>query len=240
MDLAARELLELLVSVPVAHLADLLEPLLDLLGLGRLRGGFLPELPVERHDRGVAVEAVARLLALGLHVALRVLLVEQHERVAAAVAVVDREEVAREDPRQPRVPRGFLGRHEAFRPAPASAVLRVCRLGGALVPVVLAGPVRAPLGRIDVVLRHLGEPDGGVPGLLLPLGDVDEQGADAEGDEGEDARDEGDEEPSFLSGLGVVCGHDVLLVGRCDGGRRGSARVTDRRVAADARDVAAV
>src|SRR5664280_3633538 len=66
-------------------------------------------------------------------------------------------------------------------------------------------------GRVDVVLRHLDELHVGVFGLLLPLGDVDEQGGGAEGPEGEGARDEGDEQPALLLGGLVFCGHEVLL-----------------------------
>jgi hypothetical protein len=51
-----------------------------------------------------------------------------------------------------------------------------------------------------------------VLGLLLPLGDVDEQGGGADGHEGEDADDEGDEEAALPGGLGLGFGHGVLLL----------------------------
>ena len=176
--LPARELLERLVGVPVAEVADRDEARLDLLGLGGLRSGLPTEFSVERHDRGVAVEAVSRLLRLRGNVTLRVLLVREHERVAAPVAIVHREEVPGENAREPRISHGLLGRESLG--AAAAAVFCVRQFGGALVAVVLARPVRAPLRRIDVVLRDGDELDVAVLCLLLLLGDVHEESGPAE------------------------------------------------------------
>ena len=120
------------------------------------------------------------------------------------VAVVDCEEVAGEDPLQPRVTLRLLRRQDRFGPAPPAAVLRMGRLGGLLVAVELPREVGPPLGRVDVVLGHVDQPHVGVLRLLLALGDVDEQGGGAEGAEGEGAGDERDEEPALLLG-GLGC-----------------------------------
>ena len=157
------------------------------------------------------MEAVARLLCLAGHVPLRDLLVGEHERVAAAVAVVDREEVPGEDALQPRVALRLLRRQLALGGAAGAAVLRARRLGGALVVVELARPVLAPLRRVGVVLGDLDELHVGVLRLALALADVHEQRGDADRHEGEDAGDEGDEERAILLGL-VLGGHEVLLL----------------------------
>ena len=153
---------EELVRVPVAQLADALEALLDLLGGAALGQRLAAELAVERHDRGVAVQTVSRLLGLARHVALGELLILEHEGVAAAVAVVHREEVAGEDAGEPGVALGLLRRERALGTDQPAAVLGARRLGGAPVAVVLSRPVDAPLLGVDVVLGDLDQLEEGV------------------------------------------------------------------------------
>ena len=74
-------------------------------GVEAFHGVAAPELAVKGHDRRVAVEARARL---GFRQALGGLLVEEHERVAAPVAVVDGERVPPKHPLQPLVALDFL------------------------------------------------------------------------------------------------------------------------------------
>ena len=103
----------------------------------------LAEPPIGRDDRRVAVQALARLRprrhALGL------LLVGQHVRVAAPVAVVDRERVAGEHPLEPRIALDLLVGQRL-----RAAVLRAADVRRPAIAVVLARPVHSP-GRGSVV-----------------------------------------------------------------------------------------
>ena len=128
---------------------------------------------IRRNHRGVALQAGAGLRPLGD--ALGLLLVLEHVRVAATVAIVDRERVAGEHARQPGKRRGFLCR-QRFRPAES----RLRRLRGALVVVVLARPVHAPGRRVGRLLADLDQTDVRIARLLLALEDRRQQCGDQE------------------------------------------------------------
>src|SRR5690606_38668215 len=97
------------------------------------------ELAIERHDRGMTMQAGSRLR---LAQALGRLLVREHVGMTPAVAVVDRERVAEEHAFQPRIALDLLLRQRL-----AAAVAPEPRLGGERGPevaVVLGGPVAPP------------------------------------------------------------------------------------------------
>src|SRR5262249_20606060 len=171
---------ELLGKLLVGQLVGLLETLHDVAAA---------ELAVDRDDRGVAMEARARLR---LGQPLGRLLIGQHEGVAAPVAVVDREGVAEEHPLEPGVALDLLlGKGLAARVA---AVLGMGHERRAEVAVVLRWPVLAPLGGIGVVLVDLDDAHVGRPLLGLALEDADQQrgrgrGRCGDGDEDGDIGD---------------------------------------------------
>ena len=139
----------------VEHGADLLIALL--VGLVQtLHRIAVPELAIQRHDRGVAVQTGARLR---FREALRRLLILQHVGVAASVSVVDGERVAEEHALEPGIALDLLLWHGLVPAMPAEACFR--RPGRALVAVVLGGPVLAPDGRIGRVVIDLDHPHEG-------------------------------------------------------------------------------
>ena len=76
------------------------------------------QLPLHRHDGGVAMHARTRL-RLGL--TLRLFLVRKHVGMAAAVAVIDREGIAEEHFFQPRITLYLLVRHCLAAAMPAES-----------------------------------------------------------------------------------------------------------------------
>ena len=110
-------------------------------------------------------------LRLGL--AFRLFLVDEHEGVAAPVAVVDGERVAAEHALQPRVALDFLLRQRLA--AAMAAETRARRLGRAQIRVVLPGEVDAPFGRIRGVFGDFDQPNVGLGRLGLSLENVDEK-----------------------------------------------------------------
>ena len=209
--------LQHLVRVPVGQLADALEALLDLRCRGALRERLTAELAVERHDGRMAMEAVARLLRLARHVALGDLLV---------LRACTRGRGGRGSRRRRgslRTAAGATGRARLLRREAAlgtnhpAAVLGACRLSGALVAVVLAGPVGAPLLRVDVSFGELDQLEVGALCLLLSLEDIDEQRDRQRGDDSGDDRDDrvaGGRAPAGRPGRGLLGGgrfvHGVL------------------------------
>ena len=108
------------------------------------------ELAVERHHRGVAVDARA---GLGLRLSLGLFLILQHVRVAPSVSIVDGKRIAREHALEPGIPFDlFFGEGLG---AAVSAETGASGDGGATVGIVLFGPVLAPDRRIGGVFIHL-------------------------------------------------------------------------------------
>src|SRR5206468_1295810 len=97
-------------GLAVGHGRDPLEPILDV---------ALADEPIESEVRGVTLQARAGLLAL-CH-APGLFLIEQRVEVAAPVAVVERESVAREDPLEPRIAVELLRRWTAIARAETTA-----------------------------------------------------------------------------------------------------------------------
>ena len=124
---------------------------------------------------------------------LRTFLVREHEGVPAAVAVVDGEGVAGEHAGQPGRALGLLGRQHALGRG-AAAVLGVRGRDRALVAVVFARPVLAPLGCVGGVLGDLDETQVGVLGLLLALEDVHQKSGDDRGRAGDHDHDDGEQQ----------------------------------------------
>jgi hypothetical protein len=172
------------VRLLIRHGADRLEALLHVALAGEA---------VEREVRRVALDAGARLRLLR-HAA-RLLLVEERERVAAAIAVVDREGVAGEDALEPRVALELLlGEAAVARAEAASAERRRRRQRRPFIGLVLARPVAAPHRRVERRLRHLGDAHERLPRLGLALEDVREEGEqhDRQAGGGRDAEREHD------------------------------------------------
>jgi hypothetical protein len=129
----------------------------------------------------VAVQARPGLLSLGDPP--RLFLVEESVEVAAPVSVVEGKRVAGEDPPQPGIPvELLLGRAAIARPEPAAPISGCRGTRGSQIGVVLERPVLSPHRGIHGVLGHLDHPDEELPGLLLPLEDVRDQGEQEHGD----------------------------------------------------------
>jgi hypothetical protein len=167
-----------LAGLEVGHVVD---------GVEALPHVAVAHLPVRHHHRGVAVQARAGLLHDLLP--LGVGLVEEHVRVAALLAEVLGERVARPHDLQARVflePR--LGHDRAgirlrrrVRDGLAAAEARAHLVDGAHVAVELHREVLSPLHGIDRVLVQRHDAVERVPGLGLALEDVHQQRGQADG-----------------------------------------------------------
>src|SRR5262249_13806681 len=143
---------------------------------------------------------------------LRLLLVEQGVEVAAAIAVVESEGVAGEDPLEPGVLVELLRRGPGIaRAETATSVSRGRRERGAEVGGVLEGPSPSPDRGIDRRLVDLRDADEGLPSFLLSLEDVGQQRQQEDRDAGDGGKAEQDQEPGLPSAPVVCEGHLALL-----------------------------
>ncbi|MNS78651.1 hypothetical protein D3C72_1122740 [compost metagenome] len=218
----------------IGHLVDDLEALDQVAVAGLLVGHV---------DRGVAMQTGAGLL--GGVLALGEDLVFEHVGVAALLAEVLREGVARPHDLEARIlfqPR--LRDHRAgvrlgggARHGLGPAVLGAGLVDGAHVAVVLEREVAAPDGGVHGLVGQLDHLLEGGAGLVLALGDVHEQGDDAGRDErrqGHGAHQRPPVAPTparRLGGRGGIRAHGVpLLAAR----RAAGGGMADAAVAADA------
>ena len=178
---------------------------------------------VGRDHRRVAVQAIARLRharhALGL------LLIGQHVRVAAPIAIVDRERVAREQPLQPRIAVDLLVGQRL-----GTAVLRAADVRRAAVSVVLARPVHSPRRRVGRLLVDLDQAQVGILRLLLALEDVHEQRHREKRDDG--GQPAASRRRPRRRGRFVVCADS--LIGRWSPAASAARAVADAAMAVDA------
>ncbi len=158
------------------------------------------ELLVRHVDGGVAVHARARLLR-GL-LALGERLVVEHVGMAALLAEIAREGVSGPHHLQSRVfleprlrhQRSRIGGRRRARHRLAPAIPRSLLVHRPDVAVVLKREVLSPDRRVRRLIGQLDDAVEGIPGLLLPLEDVDEQRRD--GDRRDGGQDDNGDGPA--------------------------------------------
>ena len=223
-----------LARLGVGHRVDRLESLDEVATAG---------LHVGAVDRGVAVEARARLLRHVL--AFGEGLVLEHVGVPALLAEVDRKRVARPHRPEARIlgeprlghHRAGIGRRRRARHRFAPPVARAYLVHGAAVAVVLEREVLAPHRRILGVVAKLDNPVEGIPRLLLALEDVDQERGDPGPRRGRGQCGQEDGAPEARSAASGIPGRRPQFRHRlppCRVPRRAQLGVPDRAVAPDA------